>query len=101
VVSYTAAAPTLTKIDHDPCTVKAGSSVNITLTWTNFLGDDTKVWFDPPGGLTLSPVKLTSTTELMFQVAADAAAVAGLRKLQVGSRGGVSSGSALTCTVTK
>lgn len=97
-VNYTAAKPSLTSMN--PASVKAGESASITLTGSHFLPEGMAVLLDPSTGLTISPVRFTSSTEIKFDVSATAAAAAGARSLRVSGPTGLSD-TALILTITQ
>jgi hypothetical protein len=100
-VNYSPPAPEPTKVVPDPCTIKAGTSVGVTVTGKTFLGDATKVFlFKPTTGLTPGSVTVDSSTEIKLDLAASATAVPGSYELRVMSLGGPST-SSFSCSVTK
>jgi hypothetical protein len=90
--------PSLTCMN--PATIKAGESSSITVTGSDFRRKGMTVILDRSAGITVGPVRYTSSTESKFDLTATSHAAPGTRSLKLRGPKGLSNTS-LTLTVTR
>jgi hypothetical protein len=94
-ITYSSAAPTLTKVDL-PSLTQGDQDKVITLTGTNFLPSATQVLIAPTDGVTVASVDVKSSTSLEAKATVTSTAPTSGRQITVVTLGGSSSGLALT-----
>ena len=83
-----------------PATIKAGEWTSITVIGSDFLPEGTTVVLDPSAGITVGPIRFTSSTEIEFDLRATSRAAPGARSLKLRGPKGLSNMS-LGLTVTR
>ncbi len=89
-ITYSAAAPTLTKVDP-PTAMQGDQDKVLTLTGTNFFRGDTQVTVAPNDGVTVGSVDVKDSKSLEVKITVTATAPTTNRQLIVTTKGGSSS----------